>query len=275
VSSEAGTEVRQRRVPPTAHAAISRIRVPPLARTPMRVAVISDIHANAHALAAVLAAAAHERPAALWCLGDLVGYGPQPNECCRAVAAQADLCLAGNHDLVVLGSLSIHDFAGDAAAAARWTQTVLAQDAREFLAGRESSARRDDVELFHGSARDPVWEYVLGEEAAWWTLQATTAPLVLVGHSHVPLAIRLEGEELTGGVAPDGTVIDLEAGRWLLNPGSVGQPRDGDPRAAYLLLEPGRRATFRRVAYPVERTQEEMRAVGLPEALAGRLAQGV
>ena len=240
-----------------------------------RVAVISDVHGNRHALEAVLDAVAEERPDELWCLGDLVGYGPQPNECCRAVAAQADLCLAGNHDLVVLGSLSILDFAGDAAAAARWTQTVLAEDAREFLAGLQSSARREDVELFHGSARDPIWEYVLGEEAAWWTLQSTTAPLVLVGHSHVPLAIRLEGEELAGGLAPDGTVVDLEAGRWLLNPGSVGQPRDGDPRAAYLLLEPGRRASFRRVEYPIEPTQEEMRAAGLPAALAERLAQGV
>jgi len=240
-----------------------------------RVAVISDVHGNRHALEAVLEAVAGERPDELWCLGDLVGYGPQPNECCRTIASRADLCLAGNHDLVVLGSLSIHDFAGDAAAAALWTQTVLTDDAREFLAGLQSRAHRDGVELFHGSARDPVWEYVLGEEAAWWTLQATTAPLVLVGHSHVPLAISLEGDVLAGGLAPDGTVIELEAGRWLLNPGSVGQPRDGDPRAGYLLLEPGRRVSFHRVAYPVERTQEEIRELGLPEGLAERLAEGV
>lgn len=211
----------------------------------------------------------------IWCLGDLVGYGPQPNECCRTVAARAELCLAGNHDLVVLGSLPIHDFAGDAAAAARWTQTVLADEAREFLAGLPSKTRRDGVDLFHGSARDPVWEYVLSDEAAWWTLQATDQPLVLVGHSHVPLAIALDGDELGGGVAPDGTVVDLEAGRSLLNPGSVGQPRDGDPRAAYLLVELGRRATFHRVEYPVEQTQAEMRERGLPEPLASRLAAGV
>jgi predicted phosphodiesterase len=246
--------------------------VPPLSK---RVAVISDVHGNRHALEAVLDAVAVERPDELWCLGDLVGYGPQPNECCRTVAGRADLCLAGNHDLVVLGSLSIHDFAGDAATAARWTQTVLADNAREFLTGLQSSAQRDGVELFHGSARDPVWEYVLGEEAAWWTLQATTAGTVLVGHSHIPLAISLTGEVLAGGLAPDGTVIELESGRWLLNPGSVGQPRDGDPRAAYLLLEPGRRASFHRVKYPVERTQKEMRELGLPEGLAERLAQGV
>ena len=210
----------------------------------------------------------------VWCLGDLVGYGPQPNECCLAVAARAELCLAGNHDLVVLGSLSMHDFAGDAAAAARWTQSVLSDDAREFLAGLPSSGRRDGVELFHGSARDPVWEYVLSEEAAWWTFQATTEPLVLVGHSHVPLAISFDGEELTGGLAEAGDDIDLEGRRWLLNPGSVGQPREGDPRAAYLILE-GPRARFHRIEYDVERTQAEMRERGLPETLAARLAAGV
>ena len=241
----------------------------------MRVAVISDVHANFHALGAILEQIDAEGVDAIWCLGDVVGYGPQPNECCRTVAAHADLCLAGNHDLVVLGSLSIHDFAGDAAAAAQWTQTILANDAREFLAGLGSSARRNGVELFHGSARDPVWEYVLSEEAAWWTLQATTAPIVLVGHSHVPLAIFLDGEDLGGGLAPEATVVDLAAGRWLLNPGSVGQPRDGDPRAAYLLLEPGRRASFHRVKYPIDRTQDEIRERGLPEALAARLAEGL
>jgi diadenosine tetraphosphatase ApaH/serine/threonine PP2A family protein phosphatase len=240
-----------------------------------RVAVISDVHANRHALDAVLAAIEASGTDEIWCLGDLVGYGPEPNECCRAVAARAEICLAGNHDLVVLGSLPIHDFAGDAAAAARWTQTVLADDSREFLAGLHSSMRRDGVDLFHGSARDPVWEYVLSDEAAWWTFQATDQPLVLVGHSHVPLAIALDGDELDGGVAPDGTVVDLESGRYLLNPGSVGQPRDGDPRAAYLLVELGRRASFHRVEYPVEETQAEMRERGLPEPLAERLAAGV
>ena len=240
-----------------------------------RVAVISDVHANRHALEAVLRAIASEEPDELWCLGDLVGYGPQPNECCRTVAAHADLCLAGNHDLVVLGSLSIDDFAGDAATAARWTQGVLEDDARGFLAGLHPSAHRDGVALFHGSARDPVWEYVLDEEAAWWTLQGTSEPLVLVGHSHVPLALGLEGEAVGGGLAPGGTLIDLGAGRRLLNPGSSGQPRDGDPRAAYLMLDTGRTASFHRVEYPIDRTQAEMRAARLPEALAARLAAGL
>jgi predicted phosphodiesterase len=238
-----------------------------------RVAVISDVHANRHALESVLAAVEHDAPDEIWCLGDLVGYGPRPNECCASVAERASVCLAGNHDLVVLGTLGLDDFAGDAAAAAAWTRRALDDESRAFLGSLESEARVEEAALFHGSGRDPVWEYVLSEEAAWWTFQATTEPLVLVGHSHVPLAISLAGDELAGGIASGGTEIELDGARWLFNPGSVGQPRDGDPRAAYLLLEGGR-ASFRRVEYPVEQTQTEMRDAGLPEPLAERLAFG-
>jgi predicted phosphodiesterase len=241
----------------------------------MRAAVVSDIHSNLHALEAVLAAIEAEAPDELWCLGDLVGYGPRPNECCSAIAGRADVCLAGNHDLVVLGTLDMADFAGEAASAAQWTRGVLDEDARGFLAPLEPQAKRDGVALFHGSARDPVWEYVLSDEAAWWTLQATTEPLVLVGHSHVPLMISFDGDDLVGGVADDDAEIDLSDKRWLLNPGSVGQPRQGDPRAAYLLLDlDAQRATFRRAEYDVAQTQREMREAGLPEMLAARLALG-
>jgi predicted phosphodiesterase len=238
-----------------------------------RVAVISDVHGNQHALESVLAAVVADAPDELWCLGDLVGYGPRPNECCAAVAERADVCLAGNHDLVVLGTLDIADFAGDAAAAALWTREVLTAEARAFLASCEPLARREDAALFHGSADDPVWEYVLSEDAARRTFLATTEPLVLVGHSHVPLVISFDADELAGGIAEGATAVELGSGRWLLNPGSVGQPRDGDPRAAYLLLEPGR-ASFRRVEYPIERTQAEMREAGLPQPLVERLAHG-
>ena len=241
----------------------------------MRAAVVSDIHSNLHALEAVLAAIEAEAPDELWCLGDLVGYGPRPNECCAAIAERADVCLAGNHDLVVLGTLDMTDFAGEAAAAALWTRGVLDEQARAFLAPLEPQARRTDAALYHGSGRDPVWEYVLSDDAAWWTFQATSEPLVLVGHSHVPLRISFDGESLEGGVADDGAEIDLSQKRWLLNPGSVGQPRQGDPRAAYLLLDlDARRASFRRVEYDVQRTQSEMREAGLPEMLAARLELG-
>lgn len=242
----------------------------------MRVAVISDIHGNLHALDAVLADVADERPDAVWCLGDLVGYGAQPNRCTMSAAAHADLCLAGNHDLGVLGALDLEDFSPDAAAAALWTRGVLEAEARAFLAGLSSSAAVSGVELYHGSPRDPVWEYVLSAEAALAALESTEAQVVLVGHSHVALAVSRRGRHLDGGLAPGGTEVDLSRGRRLLNPGSVGQPRDGDPRAAWLLLDlEARRASFRRVPYEVERTQAEIRAAGLPEPLAERLAHGI
>jgi len=241
----------------------------------MRVAVVSDIHGNLHALEAAVAAIDAERPDEVWCLGDLVGYGPQPNECCAAVEARADLCLSGNHDLAVLGVIDLSEFSGDAAAAAGWTQTVLSDEARAYLEVHAPEGSRDDVDLFHGSPRDPVWEYVLSEEAAEATFALTAAPLVLVGHSHVALALRLDADGVAGGLAPAGTELELSGGRWLLNPGSVGQPRDGDPRAAFLLLDlEARSARFGRAAYPVERTQAEIRERGLPEALAWRLARG-
>jgi predicted phosphodiesterase len=241
----------------------------------MRIAVISDIHANLQALEAVLAEIDGEQPDALWCLGDLVGYGPRPNRCCAIAAAREDACLVGNHDLAVLGRLDLEEFAAAGAAVARWTQTVLDDDARKFLESLPSSRGLPGAELFHGSPRDPVWEYVLTEEAAIAALHLTTAPLVLVGHSHVALALTMEGDDLGGGLAPAGAEIDLSTGRWLMNPGSVGQPRDGDPRAAWLLVDLERRfAQFRRVAYPIERTQAEMRERELPEALAARLVHG-
>jgi predicted phosphodiesterase len=240
----------------------------------MRVAVISDIHANYHALEAVLKDVDGDDVDAVWCLGDTVGYGPRPNECCDEVRSRSDHCLVGNHDLVALGELDLGDFNDEAAAAARWTAEVLVPEARDFLQQLEPSGHVQGVDLFHASARDPVWEYVLTEEAARATLELSTATIVLVGHSHVALAIAQESGEVVGGLAPGGTEVALE-GRWLLNPGSVGQPRDGDPRAAWLLLDLGRRfAAFRRVAYSVEQTQSEMRDRGLPELLASRLARG-
>jgi predicted phosphodiesterase len=240
----------------------------------MRVAVISDVHGNYHALETVLREIDAERVDAIWCLGDTVGYGPMPNECCAAVEERADVCLVGNHDLVVLGELSVADFNDEAAASALWTADVLTPQSRAFLEGLKPLGQVEGVDLFHASARDPVWEYVLSEEAAQATLELSTAPLVLVGHSHIALGITFDGREVLGGLAPDGTELELE-GRWLLNPGSVGQPRDGDPRAAWLLLELERRfAAFRRVQYPIEQTQRELRERGLPRSLASRLAHG-
>ena len=154
-----------------------------------RVAVISDVHANWHALEAVLEEIEREQPDELWCLGDLVGYGPRPNPCCAAVERRAAICLAGNHDLGVLGEIDLEEFAGDAVAAARWTRGVLAEGSRSFLQSLRSSGERDSVELYHASPRDPIWEYVLSADVARAAFELTEWPLLLVGHSHVPLAI--------------------------------------------------------------------------------------
>jgi diadenosine tetraphosphatase ApaH/serine/threonine PP2A family protein phosphatase len=242
----------------------------------MRVAVVSDIHSNLHALEAVLAAIDADAPDQLWCLGDLVGYGPRPNECCAAVAERADVCLGGNHDLAVRGTIDLDEFGGDAAVAAWWTRDVLEPEAQEVLDRLAPEGSAEGVSLYHGSARNPVWEYVLNDEAALATLELTSTPLVLVGHSHVALQIVQSPDDLVGGVAPAGTERDLEGLRAVLNPGSVGQPRDGDPRAAYLLLDlEAQHASFRRVVYDIEQTQREMRDAGLPELLAARLALGM
>ncbi|HZT16648.1 MAG TPA: metallophosphoesterase family protein [Gaiellaceae bacterium] len=242
----------------------------------MRVAVVSDIHANLHALDAVLGDVDAAAPDEIWCLGDVVGYGASPNECCARVRERAALALCGNHDLAALGRLDLGDFSGDAAAAARWTRPVLAGEHAAWLASLEPRAARPGVELFHASPRDPVWDYVLSESVALESLQLTTAPLVLVGHSHVALALSGDGDAVEGGLAPGGTELRLGGARTLANPGSVGQPRDGDPRAAWLLLDLGAdRAVFRRVPYDVEGAQAAIRAAGLPDALADRLARGL
>jgi diadenosine tetraphosphatase ApaH/serine/threonine PP2A family protein phosphatase len=225
----------------------------------------------------VLESIAVDAPDAVWCLGDLVGYGPRPNRCCTLVADRADICLIGNHDLGVLGRLDLEDFSYDAATSARWTTSVLDEEPRRFLESLEPQCARGDVALYHASARDPVWEYVLTPFAALASFTASEARLLFVGHSHVALAFGLADRKLETTIAPGGTELDLAGdGRWILNPGSVGQPRDGDPRAAYLVLDlDANRADYRRVEYPVARTQEEIRERGLPEPLAERLAQGI
>ena len=214
-----------------------------------------------------------EAPDEVWCLGDLVGYGPQPNRCCELVAERADVCLIGNHDLGVLGRIDLEDFSPDAAVSARWTAEVLEDEPRRYLESLSPSVVLERAELYHASPRDPVWEYVLAPEVAFLSLEVAEKPLVLVGHSHV--ALRFGAEELTLALGEEGSEVDLARERWLINPGSVGQPRDGNPHAAWLLLDfDARFASFRRVAYPVQDTQSELLDAGLPQALAARLAVG-
>src|SRR5437764_1912299 len=167
----------------------------------MRVAVISDVHANLHALEAVLADIETEAPDELWCLGDVVGYGPRPNECADLVQERASLVLVGNHDLAAIGKLDTAEFGSLAAESAHWTQRALGDAQAEWLRGLELTAVRDGIELYHGSARDPVWEYVLSEDVAHANMLVTSAPIVLVGHSHMALALSWDGASIDGGLA--------------------------------------------------------------------------
>lgn len=242
----------------------------------MRVAVISDVHANLHALEAVARAIERERPDEIWSLGDTVGYGPRPNECCALIEQLATISLVGNHDLAAIGQLRLEDFSAAARSAVIWTREVLDAGARGYLAELAPMSRVSGCALFHGSPRGPVWDYVLRRQDAAEALALAEEPLLLVGHSHIALTASSAGEQLEFERAQNGTVVDLARGRLLLNPGSVGQPRDGDPRAPYLLLDlDAGRAEFKRVEYPVERTQAEIRKIGLPGQLATRLSNGL
>lgn len=242
----------------------------------MRVAVISDVHSNLHALVAVRREIERERPDEVWNLGDSVGYGARPSECCKILRRLAGRSLVGNHDLAAIGKLSLDGFSAVAAAAATWTREHLSKSAAEYLAELAPLSKLPDCELYHGSPREAVWAYVLEAESAADAFSLSSAPLVLVGHSHFPLAASTRAGRLEFDLAPGGTVVDLSSGRLLLNPGSVGQPRDGDPRAAYLMLDlDAARAEFKRVEYDVERSQAEIREAGLPEQLASRLSYGI
>jgi diadenosine tetraphosphatase ApaH/serine/threonine PP2A family protein phosphatase len=242
----------------------------------MRIAVLSDIHGNLHALDAVLADVEREDVHEIWCLGDIVGYGADPNDCCARIRANADAVLCGNHDLAVTGELSLEEFSRGAAIAARWTQEVLHPDHAAWLRSLAPSGEAHGVGLFHGSPRDPVWEYVLSSLLAELCFDQMEQRIGFVGHSHVALSfVRPDGEPATGEPRRGGDAVDLSAGEWILNPGSVGQPRDNDPRAAWLLLDTElERAQWRRTEYDISGAQAAIRNARLPASLAERLGYG-
>jgi len=242
----------------------------------MKVAVISDIHANRHAFEAVLEDIACSEAAELWCLGDLVGYGAEPDACVALAAQHAAVCLAGNHDLAVAGEIAFEEFSRGAGLAVQWTQEVIAPEHRQFLAGLEPSGQEGPIGLYHASPRDPVWEYVLSALLAELCLDTQPHRVCLIGHSHVALAfVRHEGEPASGEPCRAGTWLDISSGEWLLNPGSVGQPRDGDPRASWLLLDlDGLTASFQRTDYDIAGAAAAIRAARLPDSLAERLEYG-
>ena len=242
----------------------------------MRVAIASDIHGNKQAFEAVIAAAEADAAEELWCLGDLVGYGAEPDACVALADAHCTLCLAGNHDLAVVEVLSLEEFSRGAALAAYWTREVIRPDTREYLLSLKPQSHAEGIGLFHASPRDPIWEYVLSALAAELCFDATAYRISLIGHSHVALSFhRPEGQPATGTTRREGSEVDLSAGEWLVNPGSVGQPRDGDPRAAWLVLDTDRwTATWRRADYDIAGAQAAIRAANLPDSLAERLQYG-
>ena len=242
---------------------------------PVRIALLSDVHGNLPAFTAVLAEVDESGADAIWFLGDLVGYGAQPDECVELAAERCDLCLAGNHDLGVLDRIDIADFSPPAAAAALWTRAQAGQDTLDFLGGLEPQLDGKAIGLYHASPRDPVWEYVLSSSQASHCMDQMPERVSAIGHSHVALRFTREDGDVIGEGMPAGTERDLSEGEWLVNPGSVGQPRDGDPRAAWLLLDlESWTAKWRRTEYPIAEAAGAIEAAGLPPSLGERLYIG-
>ncbi len=243
----------------------------------MRYAIFSDVHANLTALDAVLADAEGRRPDAYLCLGDVVGYGPDPNECVARVRALGAETVAGNHDRAAVGDVDLETFTPLARAAIEWTQHVLTPDARAWLAALPPRACPRGFLAVHGSPRDPVSEYIFDLPTALANFAADPFVRCFVGHTHVPGVYVLErdGRVAAAGLLAGAPVPLRPDARYIINVGSVGQPRDGDPRAAYALFDTQpETVTLVRVAYSVAFTQAKMRAAGLPEDLADRLQHG-
>lgn len=244
----------------------------------MRILILSDIHSNIVALETVLADAGSFD--ALWCLGDTIGYGPAPNECIELMQQHASVILTGNHDLACLGKISLNDFNPDARRANLWNGAQLKPANREWMLPLQPAQTVDDrYYLVHGSPREPIWEYLLMPSQAIANLEWFHEPICFIGHSHVQFAFRCpNGEDRCERIMPEGNshITLTSDARYFINPGSVGQPRDHDPRAAYAILDTDKQIlTFKRVAYDVQRTQEQMRSYGLPAALIYRLSVGM
>lgn len=253
----------------------------------MRCAIISDIHGNLDALEAVLADAGEVDE--VWCLGDLVGYGPQPNECVALLEARGAKCVAGNHDRACIGMMDTSEFNPEASEAAQWTHAQLTEAHIAYLAAlpeRIQVGEASEFTVVHGSPREPVWEYLTHVSVARLNFDYFQTPYCLVGHTHVPLVFQRpwpdeRSPDYRTIVPQADTLLELGPNRLIVNPGSVGQPRDGNPEAAYMIYQ-GRDAkagkaatlTLRRIAYPVASVQQKMREAGLPPRLITRLTYG-
>ena len=243
----------------------------------MRYLVISDIHSNIEALEAVLAdAGSVDR---VWCLGDVVGYGPDPNGCVELLRSMPHRCISGNHDWATLGKLDLRDFNPDARDANLWNREQLTPDSLTYLDGLPETLVEGNFTLIHGSPRHPIWEYIIYASTAQTNFEYFDTPYCFVGHTHTPVAFRLH-EEAGAGVCETitpmtNTPLKLGPERLIVNPGSVGQPRDGDPRASYAILDTESLAVeHHRVEYPVEKTQAKMMEYDLPLRLVLRLGYG-
>jgi diadenosine tetraphosphatase ApaH/serine/threonine PP2A family protein phosphatase len=240
----------------------------------VRVAVLSDIHANLVALDAVLAAIPSVDE--VWQLGDVVGYGPDPDAVVARLRDIGAIGVRGNHDAAALGGPEIEAFNVDARAAMEWTRTVITDETRAWLRALPDHLEREGFTLVHGSPRDPLWEYVTSVPVARAGMAAMTTPSGLHGHTHVPIAFVEEDGRLEPMGPGNGSTLAFAGRHVLLNPGSVGQPRDGIPASSWLLLDTDAgTATWRRTAYDVAVVQERMTAAHLPERLVVRLAHGL
>jgi diadenosine tetraphosphatase ApaH/serine/threonine PP2A family protein phosphatase len=242
----------------------------------MRILIISDIHANLTAFETVLADAKNEWEY-VWCLGDVVGYGPDPNECVELLRSMPHLCLAGNHDWAALSRLDIRTFNPDARKAVDWTRETLTSENTAYLEALPTTFVIGNYTLAHGSPREPVWEYILEPLIAALNFSHFETPYCLVGHTHQPIIYEMMGDDGdTEAVAP---VYNkqrvLNGHRQIINPGSVGQPRDANPDAAYAILDVEKNSfEHRRVAYDIGAVQERMRVNDMPERLIARLEHG-
>jgi diadenosine tetraphosphatase ApaH/serine/threonine PP2A family protein phosphatase len=240
----------------------------------MRVAILSDIHANGPALSAALEAVG--RFDQLWVTGDIVGYGPHPDEVVERLRAADAVAVQGNHDAAVLGRIPVGTFNDLARSAVEWTAATMADANLEWLARLPETRVEGEFTLAHGSPRDPLWEYLFSIPAARLSLAAFETPYCIVGHTHHQLTFRDDGGEVEALLAADGDVLSLDGRRCILNPGSVGQPRDGDPRACAMTIDTGRgEVRWLRFDYDIAATQAAIRALPLPHRLADRLDLGV
>jgi predicted phosphodiesterase len=245
----------------------------------VRIAIIADVHSNLEALETVLRHAEGENALGqVWCLGDIVGYGPDPAACIGRLGGFDLRCVPGNHDHAAVGLLPTDDFNRDAAAAAHWTAGQLSPEERHYLENLPHVVEEGDFTLVHGTLRWPIWEYLYSPEAALAHLQRQQTPFGLVGHTHVPMAV-VEDEASQEGCRmyylEAGTTVKLAGGRLVINPGGVGQPRDGDRRASYAVYDSDARTiTLHRLEYDIAATQEKMEAAKLPRWLISRLSIG-